>query len=206
VPQDVNKQLDTAISILKGGGLVAFPTDTVYGLGALASNVEAIKRIYEVKQRPLSQAMPLLISDYTEAEGVVVHISDIARLLMQKFWPGALTLVFKKAAWLPAIVTAGGDTVALRVPNHKVAIALIKGVGMPLVGTSANRSGQNSPITAGEVKTQLGDKIDLIIDGGTSSLSIESTIVDVTFEPPRILREVPFRGLKSKNTSVLLEV
>jgi L-threonylcarbamoyladenylate synthase len=189
VPQDVNKQLDTAISILKGGGLVAFPTDTVYGLGALASNVEAIKRIYEVKQRPLSQAMPLLISDYTEAEGVVVHISDIARLLMQKFWPGALTLVFKKAAWLPAIVTAGGDTVALRVPNHKVAIALIKGVGMPLVGTSANRSGQNSPITAGEVKTQLGDKIDLIIDGGTSSLSIESTIVDVTFEPPRILRE-----------------
>jgi L-threonylcarbamoyladenylate synthase len=189
VPQDVNKQLDTAISILKGGGLVAFPTDTVYGLGALASNVEAIKRIYEVKQRPLSQAMPLLLSDYTEAEGVVVHISDIARLLMQKFWPGALTLVFKKAAWLPAIVTAGGDTVALRVPNHKVAIALIKGVGMPLVGTSANRSGQNSPITAGEVKTQLGDKIDLIIDGGTSSLSIESTIVDVTFEPPRILRE-----------------
>jgi L-threonylcarbamoyladenylate synthase len=189
VPQNVNKQLDTAISILKGGGLVAFPTDTVYGLGALASNVEAIKRIYEVKQRPLSKAMPLLLSDYTEAEGVVVHISDIARLLMQKFWPGALTLVFKKAAWLPAIVTAGGDTVALRVPNHQVAIALIKGVGMPLVGTSANKSGLNSPITAGEVKTQLGDKIDLIIDGGTSSLSIESTIVDVTFEPPRILRE-----------------
>lgn len=186
---DITQQIEKAVAILKKGGLVAFPTDTVYGLGAIVSNLSAVRRIYEVKARPLSRALPLLLAGASQADEVAVDISATARLLMQHFWPGALTLVLKKASWIPAIVTGGGDTVALRVPNHEVALALVKGAGMPLVGTSANLSGQPSPLTAEGVKAQLGGKIDLIIDGSPAPLGMESTIIDVSVEPLRLIRE-----------------
>ncbi len=187
--QTTTKQITAAVAVLKKGGLVAFPTDTVFGLGALADNIEGIKRIYEVKQRPASQAMPLLLSSLDEVDSVAVEVSEIARRLMRRFWPGGLTLVVKKAAWLPDIITAGGSSVAIRVPNHPVPLALIRKVGKPLVGTSANRSGEDSPLTVEEVVFQLGGRIDMIIDDGTPMLPGESTILDVTVEPPRIVRQ-----------------
>jgi L-threonylcarbamoyladenylate synthase len=187
--ESIQKQVAKAVNLLKRGGVVAFPTDTVYGLGALPSDVEAVKRIYEVKQRPLSMAMPLLLADAAEIEKVAVNISRAARLLICRYWPGALTLVCEKQDWIPDLVTAGGKTIALRVPDNRIALALIKGTGMPLIGTSANKSGSPSPITADEVKAQIGSKIDYIIDGGTTPLMIESTIVDVTSDPPKIIRE-----------------
>ena len=187
--QTTTKQITAAVAVLKKGGLVAFPTDTVFGLGALADNIEGIKRIYEVKQRPASQAMSLLLSSLDEVDSVAVEVSEIARRLMRRFWPGGLTLVVKKAAWLPDIITAGGSSVAIRVPNHPVPLALIRKVGKPLVGTSANRSGEDSPLTVEEVVFQLGGRIDMIIDDGTPMLPGESTILDVTVEPPRIVRQ-----------------
>jgi len=189
VQQTTKKQITAAVAVLKKGGLVAFPTDTVFGLGALADNVEAIKRIYEVKQRPASQAMPLLLSSLDEVDSVAMEVSETARRLMRRFWPGGLTLVVKKAAWLPDVITAGGSSVAIRVPDHPVPLALIRQVGKPLVGTSANRSGEDSPITVEEVFSQLGGKIDMIIDDGTPVLPGESTILDVTVDPPRIIRQ-----------------
>ena len=188
MPPSVKKQLKEAISILKNGGLVAFPTDTVFGLGASTSSVDAIGRIYEVKQRPASQAMPLLLASIAEVESVAEDVSEIARTLMKHFWPGALTLIVKKAASLPDIITAGGSSVAIRIPNHPVPLALIKGIGTPLIGTSANRSGEASPLTVQEVARQLGGKIDLIIDDGTVELPGESTILDTTVTPLRIVR------------------
>jgi L-threonylcarbamoyladenylate synthase len=189
VQQNTKKQITSAVAVLKSGGLVAFPTDTVFGLGALADNVEAIKRIYAVKQRPASQAMPLLLSSLDEVDSVAVDVSETARRLMRRFWPGGLTLVVKKAAWLPDVITAGGSSVAIRVPDHPVPLALIRQVGKPLVGTSANRSGEDSPLTVEEVVSQLGGKIDMIIDDGTHVLPGESTILDVTVDPPRIIRQ-----------------
>lgn len=187
--QNTRKQITAAVAVLKNGGLVAFPTDTVFGLGALADNVEAIKRIYEVKQRPASQAMPLLLSSLDEVDSVAVEVSETARRLMRRFWPGGLTLVVKKAVWLPDIITAGGSSVAIRVPDHPVPLALIRKVGKPLVGTSANRSGEDSPLTVEEVISQLGGKIDMIINDSTPMLPGESTILDVTVDPPRIVRQ-----------------
>ena len=184
----IKKQIKEAISILKNGGLVAFPTDTVFGLGAIASNIDAVKRIYEVKQRPASQAMPLLLGSIEEVDLVAEDVSESARTLMKHFWPGALTLIVKKANGLPDVITAGGSTVAIRIPNHIVPLALIKGIGTPLVGTSANSSGETSPLTVEEVARQLGGKIDMIIDDGTVELPGESTILDTTVNPPRIVR------------------
>jgi L-threonylcarbamoyladenylate synthase len=183
------QQIQEAATVLKKGGIIAFPTDTVYGLGAPANNPAGVRRIFEVKQRPLTQPLPLLLGNIGQADEAAIHIPDTARRLMNVFWPGALTIVLKKAAWIPSIITAGSDTIAVRVPDYALTLALIKSVGMPLVGTSANLSGRPSSKTALEVKTQLGDLVDYILDGGTSPLGKESTIVDSTVEPPRIIRE-----------------
>lgn len=185
----ITLQVDRAIEILKAGGIVAFPTDTVYGLGGDAFNSEVAERIYRVKQRPRSLPLPVLLADLTQVAAVVGPVPEIARFLMKRFWPGGLTLVLPKGASLPEIISAGGDKVAIRIPNHIVPLALIHGLGGPIIGTSANISDKPSPVTAQEVEQQLGSQVDLIVDMGRCPGGLESTVVDVTGETPVILRQ-----------------
>jgi L-threonylcarbamoyladenylate synthase len=182
-------QVDRAIEILKSGGIVAFPTDTVYGLGGDAFNSEVAERIYKVKQRPRSLPLPVLLADLTQVAAVVDSVPDIVRFLMKRFWPGGLTLVLPKAASIPEIISAGNDKVAIRIPKHIVPLALIHGLGTPIIGTSANISHKPSPLTAREVEQQLGSQIDLIVDMGRCPGGLESTVVDVTGGAPIILRQ-----------------
>jgi len=185
----IQEQVENGIAILKNGGLVAFPTDTVYGLGACFSNLDAVERIYRVKQRPQNMGLPLLLADIPQISEVAESVPPVAWLLARRFLPGGLTLVLSKAKSVPDIVTGGGETVAVRIPAHPVPIALIKGLGAAIIGTSANVSGRQSALTADEVRSQFGDGIDLIIDGGRCRGGIESTIIDVTGDVPRLLRE-----------------
>ena len=186
---DIQQQVALGISVLKRGGLVAFPTDTVYGLGAGANIPQAVARVYQVKKRPLNMALPLLLADVSQISEVAEPVPAIAWLLANKFLPGALTIVLYKSSSVPDIVAAGGKTVAIRIPAHPVPIALIQGLGMPVVGTSANLSGMPSALTADEVHSQLGDRVDLVINGGRCSGGRESTVIDVTGEVPVVLRE-----------------
>lgn len=167
---------------------MVYPTDTVYGLGCSALNSEAVERIYKVKQRPHHLPLPVLLADVSQLDVVVAPVPGVAQFLMRRFWPGGLTLVLPKAASLPAIVTAGSDKVAIRIPSHAVPLAIIRGLGSPIIGTSANISDKPSPVTAEEAEQQLGKQVDLIIDAGRCPGGIESTIVDVTVETPVILR------------------
>lgn len=185
----LKRQIKLAVEVLKRGGLVAYPTDTVYGLGANPLNERAVSRIYEIKNRPRNLPLPLLLADKSDLLKVALIVPEIAWRLVEQFWPGGLTLVVKKNAWVPDSITAGGDTVAVRIPDHPVTIALIRGLGNPIVGTSANLSGKPSPVTAEEVRTQLGNKVDLIVDGGRCPGGIESTVVDVSSASPAIIRE-----------------
>lgn len=186
---DIRQQIEKGIIILRQGGLVAYPTDTVYGLGASMSLPQSVARIYEVKERPQSLPLPLLLADVSQIDEVAGEVPPSAWCFIHNFFPGALTLILPKAASVPAIVTGGGNSVAVRIPDHPVPVAIIKGLGVPIVGTSANISGRPSPLTAEEVYAQLGDKIDFIIDGGPCPVGKESTIVDVTGEIPVIRRE-----------------
>jgi len=188
-PPSLGKVIQQAIDILRKGGLVAYPTDTVYGLGANAFRGSAVERVYEVKQRPRHMALPLLLADSADMAKVATNIPDLAWRLAERFFPGALTLVLWKSPAVPAIVTGGGDTIAVRVPNHPVPISLVKGLGAPIIGTSANLSGLPSPLTAQEVYEQFGGKVDLIIDGGRCPGGIESTVLDLTGDIPTIVRE-----------------
>jgi L-threonylcarbamoyladenylate synthase len=185
----IASQVDRAIEILKSGGIVAFPTDTVYGLGGDAFNSEVAERIYKVKQRPRSLPLPVLLADLTQVAAVVDSVPDIVRFLMKRFWPGGLTLVLPKAASIPEIISAGNDKVAIRIPKHIVPLALIHGLGTPIIGTSANISHKPSPLTAREVEQQLGSQIDLIVDMGRCPGGLESTVVDITGGTPIILRQ-----------------
>jgi len=185
---EIASQTDEAVRLLKAGGIVAFPTDTVYGLGADAFNSEAAERIYKVKQRPHHLPLPILLADVEQITSVVDSVSEIAQLLMRRFWPGGLTLVLPKAASLPDVITAGNDKVAVRIPDHIVPLTIIRGLGLPIIGTSANISDKPSVVTAQEVEQQLGSQVDLIIDMGRCPGGLESTVVDVTGEKPVILR------------------
>jgi L-threonylcarbamoyladenylate synthase len=185
----IRQQVKQAISILKQGGIVAFPTDTVYGLGACISIPQAVERVYQVKGRPRSMALPLLLADKSQIAQVAEPVPPIAWLLADKFLPGALTMVLPRAKSVPDIVTGGGKTVAVRIPAHPVPVALVRGLGAPIVGTSANLSGKPSSLTAEEVYAQLGDRVDLIIDGGRCPSGKESTIIDLTRQTPMVLRE-----------------
>ena len=187
--KSIRQQIELGISILKQGGIVAFPTDTVYGLGAGAYLYQAVERIYQVKERPRNMPLPLLLADISQISGITEYVPPIAWHLAHKFLPGALTIVLHKSNSAPDIITGGGITVAVRIPAHPIPVALVEGLGMPVVGTSANLSGKPSTLTADEVFSQFGNKIDLIIDGGRCPGGIESTIVDVTGETPVILRE-----------------
>jgi L-threonylcarbamoyladenylate synthase len=184
----LQQQVEKGITILKKGGIIAFPTDTVYGLGCDPFCLSAVERVYRVKGRLSHLSFPLLLSDVTQVTVVAKPLSGIASSLARRFWPGALTLVLAKSDSLPPYLSSAG-TVAVRVPDHPVCLALIQGIGGPLVGTSANVSGRPSAVTADEVRQQLKDQIDLIIDGGERPRGQESTIVDVTGRVPRIVRQ-----------------
>ncbi len=181
-------QIEKGIGILKRGGVIAFPTDTVYGLGAAYDEITAVERIYSVKNRPLEMALPVLVSDEVQVGLIAADITPEAHRLMKSFRPGYLTLVLRKAAGVPGIVTGGGETVAVRITAHPVPLALIKGIGRPIIATSANRHGQPTAITAEDVRRQIGDKIDLLIEG-ECPVGVESTIIDVTGDFPRIVRQ-----------------
>ena len=189
LPSSIQQQVEEGISILKQGGVVAFPTDTIYGLGAAANLPHAVEKIYQVKQRPRDRALPLLLADVSEISQVAHPVPRIAWLLARAFLPGALTLVLPKSESVPDIITGGGNTVAVRVPAHPVPVALARGLGAPVVGTSANISGQPNSLTAEEVNNQFADKIELVIDGGRCPGGKESSVVDVTGEAPVLLRE-----------------
>ncbi|MDW8396758.1 MAG: L-threonylcarbamoyladenylate synthase, partial [Anaerolineae bacterium] len=183
-----------AAAIIRRGGLVAFPTETVYGLGANALDPHAVARIYAAKQRALNDPLIVHVADAAQAEALL----DRARLsasqwtqaqtLMQRFWPGPLTLVLWRSGVVPPNVSAGLDTLAVRCPSHPVASALIRASGVPIAAPSANRFGHVSPTTAQHVLDDLDGRIDLVLDGGPTAIGVESTVLDLTTDPPRILR------------------
>lgn len=180
--------IQTAAKILQEGGLVAFPTETVYGLGGNGLDSTACEKIYLAKGRPSDNPLILHISEFEELNTIVRAVSPAAQKLMDAFWPGPLTMVFPKADIVPAKATGGLDTVAVRFPNHPVARAIIKAAGLPIAAPSANSSGKPSPTRASHVEFDLNGKIDMIVDGGAAEWGLESTIVDVSGEVPMILR------------------
>ena len=185
--------IQEAAAILASGGLVAFPTETVYGLGADGLNPEAVARIYAAKGRPATNPVILHVADATSARPLVSRWPTEAQILVDRFWPGPLTLVLPAAEAVPVIVRAGGPSVALRCPAHPVAQALIRAVGRPLAAPSANRSQHLSPTCAEHVASSLGEAVDLILDGGPTTAGLESTILDLSRigARPRILRPGP---------------
>ena len=184
-----NKEsISEAAEIIKKGGLVAFPTETVYGLGADGLNQIAVAKIFEAKKRPAFNPLILHISDKSSLEKYSNVRYDKVDRLINKFWPGPLTLVLPKTNLVPDIVTAGNTTVAIRMPNHPVALQLIKECGFPIAAPSANRFGHLSPTEASHVAKYLGNKIDLILDGGKCSVGIESTIIEFIDDEFYLLR------------------
>jgi L-threonylcarbamoyladenylate synthase len=177
-----------AADVIRRGGLVAFPTETVYGLGANALDPAAVARIFEAKGRPATNPVIVHVSDVSEVLNVAANWPETAARLAERFWPGPLTLVVPKSEVVPAIVTAGGPTVAARCPNHPVARALVRAAGVPVAAPSANRSTELSPTRAEHVLKGLNGRIDLLLDGGPCPGGIESTVVDVTGAVPRVLR------------------
>ena len=173
---------------MEQGQLVCFPTDTVYGSGAAASNEDAIRRLYAVKGRTPDKPLPLLIAHPSEV-GHYAEVSAIAKSLIARFWPGALTIVMRKADGFRSAALARKDTIALRVPDHDVPREIARMLGEPVTGTSANRSGSRPPLSAAEVAFSLGDMVSLVLDGGRSEGGVESTVVDVTGGAPVIVRE-----------------
>ncbi len=178
-----------AAQVLRAGGLVAFPTETFYGLGAAGLDAEATRRVFAVKGRPASMPLLLLVDSRAMVAAVAASIPPQAGPLMERHWPGALSLVLPAARGVPAEVTAGTGTVGVRVSAHPVARALVRALGEPVTAPSANRTGGAPPVTAAEVLAQLDGVIELVLDAGPTPGGAPSTIVDVTVDPPRILRQ-----------------
>jgi L-threonylcarbamoyladenylate synthase len=181
--------INHAVDILRNGGLVAFPTDTVYGLAALPSREDYVERLFAAKGRNNSRAIAILIGNFSDLIKVVDHLDEIPERLAHRFWPGPLTIVVPKLAGLPKALSQDG-TIGVRMPNHPVALALLKQIG-PLAVTSANLSGKENANTAEEVYRQLNGRVDLIIDGGTSEGGVPSTVVACVSADMKILREGP---------------
>jgi len=172
-----------AAARLREGGIVAFPTETVYGLGALALDARAVARIFEAKRRPSFDPLIVHVADERMLERIASEVPAAARTLMERFWPGPLTIVLPRASGVPLVTTAGLETVAVRMPSHPVARALLEAVGAPLAAPSANAFGSLSPTRAQHVAESLGESVDVILDGGTTPLGLESTIVRLTPHP-----------------------
>lgn len=180
--------IEHAARVLRAGGLVALPTETVYGLGANAEDPAAVARIFQAKGRPPSHPLIVHIGGAEELDGWVESVPEVARMLAERFWPGPLTLVLRRAPRVPYEATGGLETVAVRVPDHPVARALLSAFGGGICAPSANRFGSVSPTTADHVRAELGDGVDFVLDGGPCQVGVESTIIDVTGGTPAILR------------------
>jgi L-threonylcarbamoyladenylate synthase len=180
--------IEIAAETLRRGGLVAFPTETVYGLGANAADAAAVKRIFEAKERPASDPIIVHLHDQSQLRDIAVGIPDLVSHLAAAFWPGPLTLVLRRSAAVPALVSAGLDTVAVRVPGHPAALALLRAAAVPVAAPSANRFSRPSATTAAHVLYDLSGRIEIVLDGGPTLIGLESTVLDVTTEPPVILR------------------
>jgi L-threonylcarbamoyladenylate synthase len=183
--------LDAAVQTWLRGGLVAFATETVYGLGGIASDVESVARIFEAKGRPAINPLIVHVASIAQARDCVTEWPVAAESLARRFWPGPLTMVLNRADIIPDLVTAGKDTVAVRVPAGKLALALLERLGLPISAPSANRSNRLSPTRAEHVLADLDGRIDLIIDSGPTAIGLESTVLDLTTTPPRLLRPGP---------------
>ena len=192
LPIDAPTALEEAARVLRSGGIVAFPTDTVYGLAAVATDAAACAKLWLAKGRPPERAIPLFLPSLDALPAVaVVNAAGLA--LARRYWPGPLTIVFAKAPGFDSAALAGSQTVAVRVPDHPAVLALVRLVDAPLAVTSANKSGGSNPRTAAEVEAQLGDALDLLLDGGPCADDLPSTIVDVTVDPPVVLRQGALR-------------
>ncbi|MFI2641913.1 L-threonylcarbamoyladenylate synthase [Streptomyces sp. NPDC018610] len=180
--------IEKAAEVLRAGGLVAFPTETVYGLGANAEDPAAVSRTFQAKGRPPSHPLIVHLGGAELLDDWVEEVPATARLLAEHFWPGPLTLVLRRSRRVPLEATGGLETVAVRVPDHPVALALLAAFGGGVTAPSANRFGSVSPTTASHVRTELGDSVDFVLDGGSCEVGVESTIVDLTGDAPSILR------------------
>ncbi|MBI5216550.1 MAG: threonylcarbamoyl-AMP synthase [Ignavibacteriae bacterium] len=180
--------INIAAEVLQQGGLVAFPTETVYGLGADALNPNAVKKVFDAKGRPADNPLIVHIASIEQLFELGREISPVARTLAETFMPGPLTLVVKHSSIVPEIITAGLDTIALRMPNHAVPLALVRKLKHGIVGPSANRSGKPSPTTAQHVFDDLNGRIEMILDAGATEIGVESTVIDTTSNLPTILR------------------
>ena len=186
--QPTDGEVQLAAELIRQGGLVAFPTETVYGLGANALDADAVRRIFEVKGRPWASPLIVHVADEAMARAVSAEWPAMAHRLAQKFWPGPLTMVVKKAVIVPDVVTANLDSVGIRMPAHPIALALIREAGVPIAAPSANRFSELSPTTASHVRQSLGTGVELILDGGPTTVGIESTVVSLHRNPPVMLR------------------
>jgi len=183
-----DRDIARAVAVLKAGGLVAFPTETVYGLGADAANPAAVRKIFEVKGRPASHPVIVHLGDAVQVAAWAREVPEGARRLAGSFWPGPLTIILRRAAAVSDVVTGGQDTVALRVPSHPVARELLARFGGGIAAPSANRHGRVSATTAGHVRAELGSAVECVLDGGEAKIGIESAIVDLSGAAPALLR------------------
>ena len=198
-PETCRAPLQNIRSVLNAGGVIAFPTDTFYGLGADPFNPEALLKIFQIKQRPADNPLLVLIHTRDSLEILTSEVTDNARLLMERFWPGPLTLVFKASPQMPDELTAEPGTIGVRLPGHPFTRRLLQELGQPLTAPSANISGEREPVTAQEVAKTLGDTLNLIVDGGPAPGGQLSTVLDTTTEPPTLIREgaVSLKDLES---------
>ena len=189
--------MERAVQHLKDGGVVAIPTDTLYGLAADVFNPTALDRIFAVKGRPKDLALPVLVSSWDQVEKVAQNVPPQAQALAEQFWPGGLTLVLEKAPGVPDQLTAGGPTVAVRMPDHQVPLQLINGLGGPITGTSANISGGPDLLTLTDLTEHMAEKVDQIVGVGPEPKGAASTVIDITSGDPRLLRQgvIPFESV-----------
>ena len=185
----LDNAIEEAVEVLRDGGVVAAPTDTLYGIMASAPDAEAIARVFGAKGRSPDAPLPLLVAEVADVERYASRLPDAGRTLAQHFLPGPLTLVVPAVGNLPAVLTGGLPTVGVRVPDHRVPRELARCLGHAITGTSANRSGMPPATTAAEAREQIGDGVDYVIDGGPTPGGVGSTVVDVSLEPPTLIRE-----------------
>ena len=176
-----------AVDTLKSGGVIAFPTDTVYGIGVDPFQSEAIQKLYTIKGRPKNKPIPILVGSYQDVENIAQNLPEMFFQLASQFWPGALTLIVEEKG-LPTQITAGGNTVGLRMPDHPIALKILQRFG-PIATTSANKSDKAPATSKSEIERELGNLVDLIIDGGTTNTGTSSTVIDLIKTPPKVLRQ-----------------
>lgn len=200
----IAEQINRGVEILRNGGVIGLPTDTVFGLAARAFDVSAVQRIFRVKGRLQGEPLPLLLADIRDFEKYATNISQAAWTIAEAFLPGPLTLVFQKHINVPDVVTGGKNTVALRVPDHPVPRSISTALETPITGTSANRSGEPSLDTARNVMNQLGPELDFVIDDQSVTTNVASTVLDVTNSPFQILRQgvLSYEAIRSVSSNV----